>query len=63
MFSDVSISLPAKERHPHVTSAAFLWQVRGPEAEEEWTEVDWVTWSTGSVSVEPEWGSQGLHLL
>eukprot|EP00913_Durusdinium_trenchii_P025615 g24042.t1 len=28
--------------------------VRGPEAEEEWQEVDWVTWSTGSVTVEPE---------
>ncbi|CAK9012432.1 unnamed protein product [Durusdinium trenchii] len=39
-FYDVSISLPAK--------------VRGPEAEEEWQEVDWVTWSTGSVTVEPE---------
>lgn len=40
MFNDVSISLPAK--------------VRGPEAEEEWEEVDWVTWSTGSVTVETE---------
>jgi len=40
MFHDVSISLPAK--------------VRGPEAEEEWQEVDWVTWSTGSLTVETE---------
>jgi len=40
MFNDVSISLPAK--------------VRGPEAEEEWQEVDWVTWSTGTVTVDSE---------
>ncbi|CAJ1459492.1 unnamed protein product [Effrenium voratum] len=40
MFSNVSISLPAK--------------VRGPEAEEEWQEVDWVTWSTGSVTVDAQ---------
>lgn len=40
MYNDVSISLPAK--------------VRGPEAEEEWQEVDWVTWSTGTVTVDSE---------
>mmetsp|Transcript_20360 Transcript_20360/g.36396 ORF Transcript_20360/g.36396 Transcript_20360/m.36396 type:complete len:408 (+) Transcript_20360:128-1351(+) len=39
-FNDVSISLPAK--------------VRGSEAEEEWQEVDWVTWSTGAVNIDPE---------
>jgi len=39
-FNDVSVSLPAK--------------VRGPEAEEEWQEVDWVTWSTGSMAVDSE---------
>lgn len=39
-FSGVSVGLPSK--------------VRGSEAEEEWQEVDWVTWSTGEVSVDLE---------
>lgn len=34
-FPDVVVSLPSK--------------VRGSEAEEEWQEVDWITWSTGEL--------------
>jgi hypothetical protein len=39
-FSSVSVGLPSK--------------VRGSEAEEEWQEVDWVTWSTGDVTVDAD---------
>lgn len=39
-FTDVSISLPSK--------------VQGPDAEEEWQEVDWVVWSSGEVSIDTE---------
>jgi len=39
-FDNVSISLPTK--------------VQGPEAEEEWEEVHWTTWSSGTVTLDPE---------
>eukprot|EP00928_Gymnodinium_smaydae_P048051 TRINITY_DN320_c0_g1_i1.p1 TRINITY_DN320_c0_g1~~TRINITY_DN320_c0_g1_i1.p1 ORF type:complete len:400 (-),score=90.79 TRINITY_DN320_c0_g1_i1:213-1412(-) len=39
-FSNVAIGLPCK--------------VRGSEAEDEWQEVDWATWSTGDLSVDGE---------
>lgn len=39
-FSSVTASLPAK--------------IRGSEAEEEWQEVDWVTWSAGELNVDRE---------
>lgn len=38
VFSGVDVGLPSK--------------VRSSEAEEEWQEVDWVTWSTGELSVD-----------
>jgi len=37
-FSGVDVGLPAK--------------VMGSEAEEEWQEVDWVTWSTGELTID-----------
>lgn len=40
IFNGVAVGLPAK--------------VSGCEAEEEWQEVDWVTWSIGDVSVDTE---------
>lgn len=39
-FGDVVVGLPSK--------------VRGSEAEEEWQEVDWITWSTGELSVDAD---------
>lgn len=38
VFTGVDVGLPSK--------------VRGSEAEEEWQEVDWVTWSTGELTVD-----------
>eukprot|EP00927_Polykrikos_kofoidii_P086044 TRINITY_DN9527_c0_g1_i1.p1 TRINITY_DN9527_c0_g1~~TRINITY_DN9527_c0_g1_i1.p1 ORF type:complete len:408 (+),score=80.13 TRINITY_DN9527_c0_g1_i1:141-1364(+) len=40
IFSGVVVGLPSK--------------VTGSDAEEEWQEVDWVTWSTGDISVESD---------
>jgi len=37
-FASVAVGLPSK--------------VRGSEAEEDWQEVDWVTWSTGDLTVD-----------
>eukprot|EP00930_Biecheleria_cincta_P042389 TRINITY_DN29164_c0_g1_i1.p1 TRINITY_DN29164_c0_g1~~TRINITY_DN29164_c0_g1_i1.p1 ORF type:complete len:396 (-),score=77.83 TRINITY_DN29164_c0_g1_i1:33-1220(-) len=39
-FKDVSISIPTK--------------VRGAEAEEEWQEIDWTTWTSGSLEVDSD---------
>lgn len=39
-FKDVSISIPTK--------------VRGAEAEEEWQEIDWTTWTSGSLEVDAD---------
>jgi len=39
-FSGVAVGLPSK--------------VRGSEAEEEWQDVDWVTWSTGHLQVDSD---------
>eukprot|EP00931_Biecheleriopsis_adriatica_P122652 TRINITY_DN9765_c0_g2_i1.p1 TRINITY_DN9765_c0_g2~~TRINITY_DN9765_c0_g2_i1.p1 ORF type:complete len:404 (+),score=88.20 TRINITY_DN9765_c0_g2_i1:94-1305(+) len=39
-FTDVSISLPTK--------------VQGTEAEEEWEEVHWTTWTSGTVMLDPK---------
>lgn len=40
LFRGVDVGLPSK--------------VQGSEAEEEWQEVDWVTWSTGELSVDSD---------
>lgn len=40
IFKDVSISIPTK--------------VRGAEAEEEWQEIDWTTWTIGSLEVDSD---------
>jgi len=39
-FRDVAVALPSK--------------VRGSEAEEEWQEVDWITWSVGELNIDSD---------